>query len=122
MPHIASGHIVDALNAANAEFVVPHQLLVNLNPILGKPSGVRTICKTPMLYRLSAQCDTTVQGWERIHTANYDTSGKGQSALQAALFRTVLAEVSVATGKFSGGIFHDFQKFFDTINVQTLIQ
>ena len=38
MPSIASGEIVFALNAAHAEFVVPHQLLCNLNPVLGKPS------------------------------------------------------------------------------------
>ena len=128
MPRVVSGEIVDALNAANAECVVPHQLLCNLNPVLGKPSelgqppGIRTICKTPMLYRIAARCDKTVAEWESKHTASYDTSGKGCSALQAALLRASLAEVSVALNSHAGGVFHDFSKFFDTIDVHALIQ
>ena len=38
IPEIASSEIVSALNAAHAEYVAPHQLLCNLNPVLGKPS------------------------------------------------------------------------------------
>ena len=97
--------------------MAPHQLLCNLNPVLGKPSeqghppGIRTICKTPMLYRIAARCDKTVVEWESKYTASYDTSGKGCSALQAALLRASLAEVSGALNSHAGGVFHGFQKF-----------
>ena len=127
MPSIASSEIVSALNAAHAEYVAPHQLLCNLNPVLGKPSeqghppGIRTICKTPMLYRIAARCDKTVVEWESKYTASYDTSGKGCSALQAALLRASLAEASLALNSHAGGVFHDFSKFFDTIDVSALI-
>ena len=75
-----------------------------------------------MLYRIAARCDTSVVAWESKYTASYDTSGKGCSALQAALLRASLAEVSVALNSHAGGVFHDFSKFFDTINVQSRIE
>ena len=72
----------------------PLQNLINLNATLGKPSGgARTICKTPMLYRLSLRARVDVADWEELMTGDFDTAGKGKSALLAAAYRSIEAEV-----------------------------
>jgi hypothetical protein len=66
-----------------------------MNPCLGKPSGgVRTICKTAMLYRIMCRIDQTIKEWELNNKQDYDSAGKGSSALGSALFRNLYAEVS----------------------------
>ena len=61
------------------------QNMINLNSMLGKPGGgSRTICKTPMLYRLSLRARGDVADWEELMTGEHDTAGKGKSALVAA--------------------------------------
>ena len=55
-------------------------------------------------------------------TAAYDTSGKGKAALTAAAYRGLEAEVYQYTEEQVIGAFHDFAKFFDTIDIKILIQ
>ena len=98
IPLVASGAIVDALNTALADFCIPHQLLLNLNALLGKPSlhddiNARTISKTPMLYRILCRCDDKVADWSAQQKMKHDTSSEGRSALAAALYRAVRAEI-----------------------------
>ena len=53
MPDVVISSIVDACASSYLKVALPHQSLVSLNPVLGKPGrGIRTICKTRMLYRM----------------------------------------------------------------------
>ena len=89
----------------------PHQNLLSLNPCLGKPNGgVRTISKTPMLYRMMSRCvfDSVVD-WEQKHKQHsFDTAARGSSALAAALFRNTLSEMAYFNGEESMLICNDF--------------
>ena len=119
LPHVSSGAIVEALNAALHDFSMPHQLLLNLNPLLGKLSSkdkqeCRTICKTIMLYRIMTLCDEQVDSWadKLIHeNFDYDTSGKNRSALKAALVRSVLAEIAYELGNHVAATFFYLRSF-----------
>ena len=101
----------------------PIQTLINLNPLLGKPSGgFRTICKTPILsYRLAVRSFNRVEKWETDVPAVFDQAGKGRSALAAALDRDVFTEVYLTLGYIVAAAFHDFHKFFDTIDIPTIV-
>jgi len=95
LPKEAKEAIASAINQSYQHTSQPIQNLINLNPILGKPSGgTRTICKTPMLYRISLRSRKEVANWEEEMTAEFDTSGKGKSALVAAAYRGLEAEIS----------------------------
>ena len=116
LPFIALGEISDALKDQAQSCVVPHQLLLNFNAILGKKDGCRTISKTPMLWRMFCKCDTKVKQWELEQAGPYDRAVKGSSALSAALLRNLLAEVAVLLDQYAGGLFNDCMIFFDTVD------
>lgn len=112
-----------AINSSHIKAVQPLQNLINLNAMLGKPGGgARTICKTPMLYRLPLRARGDVADWEELMTGDFDTSGKGKSALIAAAYRNLKAEVYNFIEEQVIATFHDFEKFFDSIHLPTLIQ
>ena len=94
---------------------------MSLNPCLGKPAGgLRTICKTPMLYRMQCRTDQTIKEWELRNLQPYDSACKNSSSAKA-LLRNLTAEVAMWLGKFSAGVFNDYHKFFDTIDIPTLV-
>lgn len=72
------------------ELPQPIQNLINLNAMLGKPSGgTRPVCKTRMLYRITLRTRNNAAEWEDGDTSgkgNFDTSGKRKSALFAAAY------------------------------------
>lgn len=104
-------------------FAQPIQSLINLNPLVGKPSGgTRTVCKTPMTYRISLRARGDVAEWEEQMEQPYDTSGKGKSALIAAAYRGLQAEIYNYTEEQYIGVFHDFGKIFDTIDLSILME
>jgi len=74
-----------------------------------------------MLYRISLRARNEVANWEHFMTADFDTSGTGQSALVAAAYRGLEAEVYRYTEEQVIGVFHDFDKFFDSIDTTILI-
>ena len=46
----------------------PYQNPSNLHPCLGKPNGdCRTICKSPVLYRMYMRTDSKIKEWELKH-------------------------------------------------------
>ncbi len=51
----------------------------------------------------------------------FDTCKPGSSALFAALVRNTEAEIAHWLNLKVGGLFHDFHKFFDTLNVSILL-
>lgn len=114
--------ISKALNKSQIKVTQPIQNLINLNAMLGKPGGgARTVCKKPMLYRLSLRARGDVADWEEILTGDFDTAGKGKSALVAAAYRNLEAEFFSYTEEQVIATFHDFEKFFDSIHLPTLI-
>ena len=114
---------VDSLNYTIDLISIPYQNLLNLHPCLGKPNGdCRTICKSPMLYRMFMRTDKKIREWEINNMEDYDSARIGGSALHAALKRNLRAEVAFWLGHESAAMFNDFEKFFDTIDIKILIQ
>lgn len=115
--------LATSIRYSTKKAVQPIQNMLNLHPLLGKPGGgSRTICKTPMLYRHTLRGREQVALWEEANTGPFDTSGKGKSARLAAAYRSIKAEVYGQTEDQVIAVFHDFEKFFDTIDIPTLIE
>lgn len=113
-----SHHICNYLN----DVVVPHQNLVSLNALLGKPNGTcRTVCKTTILHRMAMRADSSVRQWENDNLQEYDKASVGSSALLAALKRNLAAEIAHWLGKSFAAVFNDFEKYFDTMDLETII-
>ena len=74
-----------------------------------------------MMYRMMCRIDNTVKDWEAQVKQPYDSAGKGSSALEPALIRNMRAEIAHWNNEFSAAILHDFEKFFDTIDIPILI-
>ena len=91
--------------------VQPYQSLLNLNPLLGKPKGHRTICKTPMLYRFVSKHIHTISEWERNSRQPHDACIKGSSALNTATARSTLNEAYSALGYTCVNVLNDFLSF-----------
>ena len=122
LPDFSKSSISDALQLAHHTVVQPHQHLVNLNSCLGKPgNGIRTVCKTPMLYRVSCRLDQSIRDWESNTLQAYDSAKKSSSAALSALSRNFAAEVAMWTGKVSSGVFNDFHIFFDSVDLPTQV-
>ncbi len=68
------------------------------------------------------RANTSVRHWERTNKQTYDTATEGSSALNAALFRNISAELAHWLGKFCGTALNDYEKFFDTLDVETLLK
>ena len=80
MPDIVISNIADNCKAVVDTVCLPHQSLISLNSLLGKPGGeVRTISMAPMLTsRMLNSVSTSVKDWEANVSANckYDTAKK----------------------------------------------
>ncbi len=122
LPFVSLGGIADAIDAQLKACTVPHQQLLNVNAILGKEEGCRTISKTPITWRMIGKCNTSISDWESAEAGSFDWAVKGQSALSAACLRNLVAEVAVILGFITGGLFNDFKKFFDTVDIPKLIE
>jgi hypothetical protein len=67
------------------------------------------------------RADEEIKVWESNNMSPFDTARKGSSALHAALVRNVKAEVAVKLGKCAASVFIDYEKFFDSIDIPTLL-
>ena len=106
--------IAEALGYSFKKVVQPTQNLTNLQTMLAKPGvGSRSISKTPVLYRLSLRVRHEVPNWETNMTGDFDTAGKGRSALIAAVYSYTAEQVI--------GVSHDMAKIFDTMDISILI-
>ena len=85
---------------------------------LGKATGgYRTICSSPILYRLHTKHrQPVIRHWEKQICHSYDTARPGSSCLRAALKRNFLAECQVRLGRHCAAALHDIDKFFDSID------
>ena len=81
---------------------MPHQFLLPLNALMGKPNNTcRTVCKTPVPYRLTLRANESVRKLEIQNKMPYDKASIGSSALLAALKRNLRAEIAFFLGKSS---------------------
>ena len=55
------------------------------------------------------------------HKQEYDSSGKGSSALFSALLRNARAEIAAWLGQAVAAIYHDYDKFFDSVDIIELL-
>ena len=118
MPDVVISELADADRISYEKVALPHQSLLSLNPMLGKPAGgARTICKTPTLYRVSNIVSGKVQSWEAniSHSCPFDRAKKGSSALDAALAQGLEAEVAFWLGQHFCFALNDFHNLFDAI-------
>ncbi len=74
LPFVALGGITDDIDAQIKACTIPHQQLLNVNALLGKQEGCRTISKTPMVWRMIGKCDTTVKNWKSLEAGSFDTA------------------------------------------------
>ena len=123
LPMIAIEQFTAVFNLGLEIVAVPHQHLLSLHPCLGKPNnGVRTICKTPMLYRMQSRATFhSVIKWELDNLQSYDSASRGSSALLAALHRSLLSEVAEYSGEETVAAFNDYDKFFDNVDIEILV-
>ena len=90
LPQVAKSEIAFSIQQSMRSVASPHQHLLFLNPLLGKPNkSCRTICKTPVLYRMALRADQSVKEWEITNTQPYDKASAGSSSLLAALKRNL---------------------------------
>ena len=110
------------VNLSLTSVAVPHQHCLNLNPCLGKPSGDRqTICKSPMMHRMTMRVDREIRGWKLDDLEDYDTARTGSSALHAALVRNLRAEVANWLGEHLAAVLTYLHKFLDSVHILTPI-
>lgn len=76
--------------------------------MLGEPGGgSKVVSKTLMTYRISFRARDEIAEWESYMTGNFDTAGKGKSALIVAAFRVLEARVYGYTEEQAVAAFHD---------------
>ena len=122
IPKFCRAENASVLSSASHLLVQPYQCLLNLNPLLGKPVGHRTICKTPMLYRFVSKHMHSIESWEIDTKAPNDACSKGSSALVTAMARCALNEAFAASGHTCLNILNDYFKFFDMVDPSILVQ
>ena len=114
--------ISEVLQESLSKVVQPIQNLLNLNPLLGKPKGHRTICKTPMLYRFVCKSMQQISTWSNDCHSTHDACVKGSSAHIAAAVRSTLNEAYTALNHTCINVLNDFSKFFDTVDPTILLR
>ena len=102
----------------------PMQILLVLIALIPKPKGgERPIALTAMLYRLVIKLRRPIIGhWEDKEHGFWDAAIKGSSCLRAALARALRMEAAVAVGFIAIGGLWDIAAFFDSIQVDDLIE
>ncbi len=77
LPSVAKAAICEAVEQQAEHLSMPIQHMLNLNPLLGKIKGRRTICKTPMLYRALCRHINTIDAWDSSNRYLHDMAQKG---------------------------------------------
>ena len=122
LPTIVKQRFANAIQSSLRAVAIPHQHLLSLNPLLGKPNNTcRTVCKTPVTYRMTLRANTSVREWEVENKQEYDTATIGSSALMAALKRNLRAELAFWLSEHFATILNDYEKYFDTLDLRVLM-
>ena len=121
IPPVAKDGIAKSIQTQIRLLAAPIQNLVNLHPLLGKPIGRRTVCKTPMLYRSLCRFFDQLDSWDKNNPYPHDTAQTGNSAIFAAAVRNVLAECATVLNQTNASVFNDYEKFFDHLKIPILL-
>jgi hypothetical protein len=121
MPDELIAPIAAAVEQSVRTLAMFHQLSLSVQACLGKLEGMRTITLTSLLYSIWNRSQPDVRQWEIETMADFDTCKPGSSALYAALGRALQAELANYAKEICGGLFHDWSKFFDTMNIAVLL-
>ena len=71
MPDVITTGLAEVDKLSYEMVAMPHQSLLSLSAVLGKPSGgIRTICKTGKLYIVSNSVSTKVGEWGNLLQMN----------------------------------------------------
>ena len=71
---------------------------------------------------MGLRADEEATNWEKENKQEYDKATTGSAALQAALWRNLQAEIAHWLGEKFANVLNDFENFFDTLDIQTILQ
>lgn len=110
LPDTSRTQLANAIQSSSRAVATPHQHMLSLNPLLRKPSKTcRTVCNTPIVYRMTFRADQTARQWELDNKQPYDMATVGSSAFMAALQRNLRAELAFWLGEHFATILNDFE-------------
>ena len=121
MPDELLSGIAEAIESSVQNLAMFHQTSLSVQACLGKQEGMRTITLTSLIYSVWNRSQSAVREWELKNMDDFDTCKPGSSALYAALGRALQAELAHYTQEIAGGAFHDWSKFFDSMNISILL-
>ena len=121
MPDELLSGIARAVEISVQNLSMFHQTSLSVQACLGKHEGMRTITLTSLLYSIWNRSQSAVRDWEIENMADFDTCKPGSSALYAALGRALQAELATYAKETAGGVFHDWAKFLDSMNISILL-
>ena len=106
------------------EVALPGQSMVHVMALLGKKTGgSRTIAICPTIYRLlMASIKQPVRDWDKAHGHSGDTALKGKIPALETMWRHLMLETGHALGRTNVMILWDVEKFFDSLDIDILIQ
>jgi hypothetical protein len=126
LPEEGIHDIVKLMHEVEAKGRWPEQVLCNLVVFIGKPTPVpseRPISLTSGLYRLWCKLrKPLVEEWEGKACGFWDRAIAGSSALQAALARELRHEIAHHVGACTGGVYFDMAKFYDSLQVDIVLE
>lgn len=101
----------------------PLQMLLNMLAILPKKTGdTRTVAIASTIYRLLMQLDhAPMDGYKSKNAFIIDSAKKGASAVTSAEDRASMAELAHLSGMRTYTLLWDISKFFDSIQLPSLI-
>ena len=124
MPSPALTKLGKLLRKSKLSMVCPIQVYLNILASLPKKTGdTRTVAIMATYYRLLMELDNQrLEDFEEKHAYCKDSAKKGASAEYAAEERALEAEIKHLLGKSTCTMLWGYRKFFDSIDIQTLIK
>ena len=123
LPSEAKRELIDIIHQAESSGCVPWQWLQTWVPLIPKPGGGdRPISLLVMLYRVWMRIRLNLlREWCAQHAGSWDDAVPGKSASSAAYGRAVMNETAAALNIPCCNVFWDVDKFYDSIDLETLI-
>ena len=100
--------LANVINGIKAAGEFPQQLAIAYIAMFPKEIGERPIAQLPLMYAwlVKTLWENTLR-WDKQLEDFWDTAINGSSALQAALTRRLLDELSITSGQVTGAVYWD---------------
>ena len=123
LPYMGRLQLLFIINFMLKRCMWPWQLLLNLISLMGKPlGGERPICVANFITRLALRMlRPEGRQWSRQYARHWDHAVAKSSALRSAVIQAFLVESAKAQGLDWAVILYDLQKFYDTIQLPTVL-